>query len=330
MTHRRVLSALALALGLLRPVSGSAAELRYTAPRRCPSAEELAFRVERGLGKSLELVPTSHFGVEIREETGTFTAKLSAPDAEAQTRVRELSAPDCSQLVEALSVAIVLAIAELETEDTPTPESPEPAPSPADAIDAPASPTPEPGAEALSSETTTNTSFGVSLWLLGDIGSLPSAAPGVGLSAQIGLSKVWLRALGAIWLDQHVDLPLDVSPPPGADLSFFSGSLSGCYEARPGGSDGISLSGCLTLELGRLSGRGTDIDAPLDGSVLSLGAGAGIELRWRPPGSEVQLHAQIGALVPFNQNEFFLRDIGEVHRSANVVGRAGIGVGWAL
>ena len=120
--------ALALAAAWSVWVRGAeCADLTYTAPRACPEREELLFRIGRSLGKPLASAASPRFEVVITASAAGFGATVraleegAAGSGEAASpvvapNVRKLSAADCSQLVDAVSVAIVLAVAAIESE----------------------------------------------------------------------------------------------------------------------------------------------------------------------------------------------------------------------
>lgn len=114
---RQPLALFGLALaGFFSPIAradDSPFRLVYAAPRACPDAAEFTRRVEEKsqhgrLIKDQSLARTLH--VSIRVERTQHVGRLEFVDLESQRVVRELAAPDCSALMEALVLVTALAI----------------------------------------------------------------------------------------------------------------------------------------------------------------------------------------------------------------------------
>jgi hypothetical protein len=338
-----------VALGMMHTSvrSANAADLNYQAPPACPDREELSFRITRALAKPFEEVPATRFEVAVRATTSGFGATLRVETFEGDARERTspegglkeryLEAGDCSQLIDAVSVAVVLALGALENT---APENP--------AHRGTAGPTREGTASGVSSSADLSMSAavrddskppalptsdattvrpGVFIWMLGDVGSLPSAGLGAGIGAHVAWSSWRVRAHASVIFDQHVDVPSASAVEPGADLGLAVGGLALCRSSEDLQLGSWILALCLGGELGRLSGRGTNVvpersggafwAAPLvDGSArFDLGAGAGLDL-------------MLGAALPLTRNPFIIDEIGRIHRSASLAGRGALGLSW--
>jgi hypothetical protein len=321
-----------------RPAA-QAAELHYSAPSACPPSEELLFRINRALDKPLSDAAPSTFEVEVHAASSGYAGTLRVDGGgDGPQGERKLSAADCSQLVDALSLAIVLAIGEIETANMaaharsdpdglpPTVETSSPVqselPAASSTIDRAAA------EDASARDPNGRARPGVSLWMIGDIGSLPAPAFGVGLGAQLSFSSLYLRALGGVLLEQHVDLPSASSIAPGADLSLVFGNASVCHAPDRAKFGRFALAGCLGWEMGRMTGRGTGVRASRTRRALWLAPSVGLEGHWALWGPSLRLDLQLSVALPLNQNEFFLSDIGDVHRPSNLVGRGAMGVSW--
>lgn len=326
---------LALALGAVAR-SASAAELTARGPRECADAAEISFRVERAIGMPLAKAAPLAFEVAIERTAAGHVARIgvdgAAPDATRLTR--ELSAADCGKLVDAVSVAIALALGAADA-------SPDVGAEPAHA-DAGARPAPlaamvpahaatdgaavDGGDDGSLATPSPVLAPSISLWLLGDAGSLPGASLGAALGAELGWRKIELRALGTVLFERETQLETPSSPAPGAKLQLVTGGMLAC--AAPFGSLRAPFApfACFGAELGRLSGVGTGVASPRRGSALWAAPLVQLGAAWAVPDTALRLSTALVAATPLARDEFALRDIGTVHRPPSVVGRLSIGV----
>lgn len=313
-----------------------AAELSVTGPDACPDASELAFRVERSIGVPLALSAPLRFDIVFEAPAsakGRYSARLHArrldgPDA-APARV--IDAGDCGRLGDAVSVAIALALRSpepasgssdaLPRSSTATTVSPATAASAARALDQSPSRSPradEPGATPA-----------LSAFVLADSGSLPRAGAGVGLGAELHSAQLAFRAQGILLFEQHAALRSGASAP-GADLSLMLGSASACWSPFGGFGASLAAFGCAGWELGRLGAEGTGVEVALRGAQLWTAPRLDVGLSWALAGRWLQGTVQLSALAPLKRDDFFLRDVGAVHRPPGAVGRLTIGVDVAF
>jgi hypothetical protein len=339
-TNRVVTLALVLALvGGVRLVK--AAELTASGPRECADAVEISFRVERAIGMSLAHAAPLAFEVVMERAAAGHVAHIEVTGAapEATRFTRELSATDCDELVDAVSVAIALALGAAE----PSPDADAAASTErANAADArsaaaaasaaPASGTAPAHAAADAgddeSQETARPSVApsLSLWLLGDAGSLPSPSLGAALGAELGWSKLELRALGTVLFERETQVESSSSPAPGAKLQLVTGGLLAC--AAPFGSLRATLApfACFGAEIGRLSGVGTGVASPRRGGALWVAPLVQVGAAWTVPETALGLAMGVVVAAPLARDEFALRDIGTVHQPPSVVGRLSVGV----
>jgi len=327
---RRVLCLAAPSLAaLVLPTPARAAELSAQGPEECPDATELAFRVERNIGMPLGRAAPLGFAVVFEPpaaEATRYTAHLEtrrdAPDGGVSAR-RDLSARDCGQLGDAVSVAIALALGSrsaafdgLAPDSEPPSSEPltqEPAAAPQDTAAAPMSPEPEgSGLRPV-----------MSLAALVDSGSLPSPGAGVGLGAELRARRIAVRAAGTLLFDQHV--ALDGAGGPGADFSLALGSLSVCTTPLGTFRSELVFSACAGWELGRLSAVGTGVSTPRRGNRLWSAPRIDAGVAWAAPGTALGLGLQLSLLAPLERDDFYLRDLGAVHHAPVLVGRLALG-----
>lgn len=340
-TSRDLIGGIVLAMLQTSVLTANAAELNYQAPAACPDREELSFRITRALGKPLEDAPATRFEVAVRAIPSGFGATLrveatkagasGSPASEGGLKERNLQAEDCSQLIDAVSVAVVLALGALEKDawEDPSREGSASVASSASPDDSSTSAAirDEPEPPALPSSDGTTVRPGVFAWMLGDVGSLPAAGFGAGIGAHVAWSSWRVRAHASVLFERHVDVELASAVNPGADLGLVVGGAALCRSSEDLQLGAWTLALCLGGELGRLSGRGTNVvpersggafwAAPtLDGNArLDLGAGAGLDV-------------MLGAALPLARNPFIIDEIGRVHRAWALAGRAALGLSW--
>jgi hypothetical protein len=330
--------ACAAALVASGPSPAQASDLSWSGPAECARSEQLVFQVERALGAALADTGQVHLQVHVARTAPTARALLRIADDAAEPAIseRRLVAPDCDKLVDTLAVAITLAIeaAAPEVETAPAVSAPAPpraehaaavplvaAASRSAPVDAPLDPSP-PDASASSLPALRATAR-----LLGDVGSLPSPALGVGVGAQLAWSRWLLELTGVLWGERHARLDA-AAPDVGADLSLATGALAAC--SLPLDDPSLAIALCAGWEMGRVSGRGTGITSPRSASGLWLAPSIEAGLSWKPGGSRLGLGARVGAAAPLGQRSFYLERLGTVHEAASLVARAGLSVEVAL
>ena len=323
--------------------SARAAELAASGPAECADADELRFRVERSIGMPLRAAAGLRFDVMMERAAQGHRARIDVrlDGSDAITMQRLLVANDCEKLASAVSVAVALALgagqesaasaepsaAELASERASgtgpgaAGGGPEPAPAAAESLATDA------GATERASDETASLSPALSLWLLGDLGSLPSPALGVALGAEVAWRRFELRALGTVLFEQQATLDAALGSGPGAKLGLMTAALSAC--AAPFGELSAPLApvACLGMELGRLSGEGTGIDFPRRGSAMWAAPLAQLGVVYRVPRTSLQLSSTLLGAVPLNRDEFALGGIGRVHQPPSFIGRWSLGLG---
>lgn len=317
-----VLSAAAAAAGLsAAPLR--AAELRLEQPAPCTSVDELSFRVSRALGQPLEHVQGPAFVVQVRQDARSFHARLEISTAapHAASGLRQLDAASCEELTDAVALAIALALgssAVATAEEPAAPTAPAPPAEPGPPSDAsattPASPaSPAPLHAALGAA------------VIADTGSLPAPGFGAEIGARVGGSLLELHARGLFLPARAASIDTGDPSSPGAELSLLAGALLGCVPLSHGV---VDLGACAGAELGQLTGRGIHVATPHERH--SLWSAARLDLTARKPLPSVPLALELGfsAAAPLLRDNFILEDIGTIHRPANVVGRASLGLAW--
>jgi hypothetical protein len=325
----------------------SAAELDWRGPAVCPDAAELRFRIERAIGMPLSHAAPLRFQVRVEPSARGYVARVEVEAGQGSTpRRRELAAADCSRLADMLTVMVALALGE-GTAQTAVGENGAPEGSGADSTPA-AAPVQAEGNRkhtALGAGSASSTELNersappaarsaspwwpaLSLWFLGDTGSLPRPGTGLALGVQLEREHFQLRALGTLLFEQHHSLAAASEPAPGANLGLASGALSAC--AAPWGASSFSAHGCAGWEFGSLWGEGSDVLRPRTRAALWTAPRLDVGASWRLGATGLRLAGMFTLLVPLAREDFVLSDLGSVHRPAAAVGRAALGVDWAF
>jgi hypothetical protein len=308
------------------PALARAAELELHDGASCASVEELSFRVSRALGQPIEAVGDRRFVIDIRRDARGFHAQLSTsgtPPVNTSSS-RELNAPSCDEVVDALALAIALASSSAPQSNEPPRAHASPAPTAPPDVPAANTDTPSP---TLESPAPSSAHAGVDLVALADTGSLPGAGFGAAVGARFGWPSLELRAQ-ALLLPAR-ETVIDASDPAsaGGSLSLIAGALSLCTplsEAR------VEVSACVGAELGRLSGTGTRVAAPHERHRPWAAARLELGARWPLPSLPLGLELTLTLAAPLLRDAFVLKDLGTVHQPPNVLGRAGLGLVWSF
>jgi hypothetical protein len=335
------------------------AVLRWSAPAGCPTEavvqRELAARLGERSGVAVEAQATveqSPRGYRLRLETST----------EGRSALRELEASACQELADAAEIIVALmvdpsSVAPEEAEQLGT--------GAADAVDAGVGSSPserelaEPGADAeqqseaepeepeeperdAEQEDTDDhdqgeeaehdapgpplrVSFVVRAGAVLDAGSLPEPALGPALGVGVRLDRVELAA-GGVWLPAQ-----DVSSPRRsgrvAVLQLLGARASLCYRALGvlGTERELMFAACLSGELGRTWGRGTDI-AQSEHAEATWAAGfLALQAEW-PLAGALGLYGELSAGLPLLRTTFRVQDVGTVHEEGPLLGRVSLGL----
>jgi hypothetical protein len=307
----------------------SAAELVWSAPRECPDQTEMQFRIERILAAPLEGAAPGRFRAHVQRGGKGFEASLTREPTSPAARPERVEAVDCSTLSQALAVMIGLALMETAPASSAAPASSgQPETLPAERADMPSSPDElAPHQPALGGR---GPDASLSLWVLADAGSTPAPDAGVAMVIDLAWERFSLRAFGTLLFSRHANVAGARDPTLGADLGLLAGSLIGCFAPLPALAAALRLEACAGAELGSVSGRGTGLRAPREGSALWLAPRSDVLISWRVPETNLMLGGWLALLVPLTRNRFYLEDIGVVHEPGGIAARAGVGVGFLL
>lgn len=352
MWHRwLVVVVAALDLGAAR---ANAAEVTWQAPDVCPDIAELRFQIERRIAMPLSHAASLQFRVTAAPARRGFSATVASEGGSAP-RQRVLEASDCARLADlvAVTVALALGVASVDESDASGLDEANAANGSglADgAAPATAASTNEAGAGATAALANASAGEGdrrameqtseaplrgdgwtraLSLWILADAGSLPRPGAGVAIGAQLERSAFQLRALGTLLFDQHAGLPAVGGVRPGADLGLVAGALSACISPFERGASGLAAVTCAGWELGRMSGQGTAVQQPREGSAWWSAPRIDAGASWAIRASGLELGIMLTLAAPLVREDFVLSELGSVHRPPVAVGRVALGLNWA-
>ena len=81
-------------------------------------------------------------------------------------------------------------------------------------------------------------------------------------------------------------------------------------------------------ELGQLTGTGTRVPVPHERHRPWAAARLDLAARWPLPSLPLGLELMVTLAAPLLRDDFVLKDLGTVYHPPNVLGRAGLGLGW--
>lgn len=307
------------------PAPQTELRLSWTAPDACPGPPVVLDAVIGLLGRPLGPAEGSPVRVEARVtgEPGQLVLSLRTETTEG-AREREMSGQTCEVLVEAAALVIASAL-DPSLAFGPEPTEPEPEPDydhdslpeciPFDAMPEPEldlEPEPEPASPPLAGT--------VRVAATGSLGPLPSAAPGVEVTAglvrrharvELGFDYFFARRVALADGDDR-----------GGEIGLWTLTTRGCW--APSVSI-LELPVCGGLQVGPMRGEGYGVGAPTTTRLAWVAAEAGGALVIRGlPLVDVWVGADL--VVPLTRPGFLLDELGLVHRSGRVGGEASVGL----
>lgn len=345
-----------VALFVARSVGAQGLEVVYEAPVGCPNASQFKTQVEQSFAGSTDALKSlAHFQVTIQREGEAFRVSVKS-QVEGVAGARTLSAPECGSVADAAALFIAMALdsSKLQGEQAAVPgatDAPFEPPSaatlgPANADSALGSaplppessldPAPqaslseraaEPSAPAAAAEPTGSPHTSVALLLAGDIGSLPSLAPGLridlGRSSSVGSLRLGLIALNpsSEWVDGRDGGRV------GGRFWLGAGRAEGCLALLEGTLG--SLEGCLVIEAGALTGSGLGVDVAKRETLLWLSPAARVVGSVPLISDVLSLRLGAEALTPIRPSRFTVEQgQTQLHSTANPVWRLDLGAEW--
>ncbi len=307
-------------------------ELDYQAPADCPDEAE----VVRALDHCVELQPD---GVDERivimrvarssesEAPLTLEIILEGPDVGG---TRQITGRDCTALVNAGVVIAALALGPrpnvllLEPADLPD-EPPQPEEPPVEVEVEATTPDSDPE-ELIIPEVQPEPRRALHLGgvLLGrlSVGAMPQPAAGVSIGLALGASR-FRGELALEWVPRSVG-HVQGDDSAGGRFALIAAEARFCGDVilRP-----VVLGLCVGLELGATRAEGFGVDVMDRAWVIWVAPEAGAVLRWAFTRSgRIALRFDASLMVPLYRTTFYFEGGDDVHRSAPVAGRLGLGL----
>ncbi len=260
-----VASAAAEPPGLAPPPS---AVVRWRAPARCPDETTVRSRIDARLDRPLASGDVIEADVEVVRERRGFRARVTVwtPAADAE---RELRAPDCGAIADAVAVVVARAVAEARAVAPP--------PAPPSMIEV------APAVAARMIEVRPRVrvarvvppprwSVAARLQLGTDAGVVPRMGMSSDLAVIVSRGELGLELEARRWRDRFVEL----SPGSGAGAAIRLDALAGrvCWQ-RPE----VGPRACLILERGTMTGTSFGVADGRAGSAPWSAVGFGLSLR---------------------------------------------------
>ncbi|HVK85901.1 MAG TPA: hypothetical protein VM513_17395 [Kofleriaceae bacterium] len=293
----------------------------WRAPVTCPSAEEVAARIERRLGGAVDAA-LGGIEIVIEREHGEFVARIDARAVTVANAVRTLRSRRCDGLADAVSIVLARLASELRDRVRVEPE-------PAPVVEAgmivddelipgeelvrvqpPASPTPRASARR----------WGAGLRLVGlsGIGALPGLNVGGELGGYVRRGELVGEAAVAHWAPQRKSL--QGNAPAGVVVTLQVLTLRAGW-----GPAGMPLRAWGTVELGSLSGEGMAVTTPREGAGRWTAVGGGFGVAW-PMSPYARLVGSIEVVVPVGTTRFTLEGGTELWRPGVAAARSALGL----
>lgn len=267
-----------------QPLAQTAPQLTWTAPRGCPSRDEVLARA-RDAGLRDDAGPWTAEATVRHSPGGPWRLQMII-SASGDTVPATRSAPRCADLAQLAGVDLALVINAHVDPPAPPPPPPPPPPAPP-----PPSPPPSEGRDAEpvgpprapSASLPRRWSLDLDARLVTDFGALPTGNVGVGVSVGVAWSFASV-ALAATWFP-----PVGTDSSGGlfqrraegfADVGAWTVSARGCGRLAW---RSLSVDGCLGVEVGLRSARGAvGINNATEQRDVWVGPLASVEGAWRP------------------------------------------------
>ena len=296
---RLVLIALPVMLLGASPARAQELALEWTAPRDCPSKDALRDGITTRLGRAPQLDANAEVAVEATVDavSGGYTLDLRTRSAHGSER-RSMRARSCTELARAS-----ILVAALLLMDSPQPDA-----------------AARHDAARRTRAPTTNTWFMYARTSLrGELGSLPTASFGPGVTLGLALSDTRFE-LGGTYLPPQTMYAVG-RPQALGSVQLMAANAGVCQVLLRG----PELAPCLHAEVGSFNARGQNLARVSSASTPwflgALGLRLGFEL-WRG----VSWQSEVAAGVPFQRPSIAVHGLSDLHHTPAVIGRLETGL----
>jgi len=305
----------------------------YRSSADCPDAAKFLERVKsRGTNAELAGVGDAvDFVVTVGTSNGTSAGRLERQTARGTIAIRELSAPSCEEVAEALALSLALSAQE-RSSATPISSAPEatptPAPSPV-AVPAPSAARTSPSETDERPQARNPSAVALSQWLLGAqgifaTGIAPNAALGFGAFGEYQVSK---QDFGGPSVRVSAIAARSDSETASGDLraSVITGRIDACPWALAGPS--FRAAPCAAVELGPAFLESREPGGKADTRLWVSGLGL-VRLSWLA--GRWAIEAQAAAVVPFTHYRLTLDGSEITYETPALAFQAALGAGFRL
>jgi hypothetical protein len=282
-------------LSLCTPGAARAADIAWNAPDECQRADVAAAQVEKLIGQRLAEIDWISFEVEVSiAADGAHRVVLRTLAHGTAPREREITGASCTEVTDAVSVAIALTVSEREREQQ-------------ERAGEPLGPSQSPAA----GEANEPLRFAVGAGLLVEAGALPNPVPGIALGGALEWQALRIGAFVAVFVPQDERIPNDDR---GGTFDLVLAGFDVC--AKPA-IDALHLLACAGFELGRIGARGDRVLNEREGDAgwyaprAELGIGYGFA-------EIVRVWLRGGVAVPLARPAFVLDQDDRVHQPSNL------------
>jgi hypothetical protein len=286
----------------------------WSAPETCPSRAQVLAELTRLLGGTILMAPGDDLEVRATVEHGrVWSVVLATRRAGRAEGRRSLDAPSCPSLAEATALIVALMIdpdaVAAHAEDAKPDAS---------------SVTPPPTQDAVP-ESSSATTFLVSIHTQTRLGTLPGLDVGLGLGAGIARGRWMLEVRGTYGLRRDQAASLSSEPDAGGRFNIMTGALSGCFDL---GQASLGFGPCALVEAGWVSAKGYGADAGYSKSApwVALGGGGFLSLML---GRHLEAALNLDVLAPLWRPSYvFAGTSGSVFQAPPVGARALASIMW--
>ncbi len=285
----------------------------WNAPATCPDGDDVRARIERRLGRALELrgieVAISRDGDRFVARVNTrFVARVDTRvDTRGRNQIRTLTSARCEDLADAVAVVV----ARLASEWRPV----EPAPLPIATFRGISIPVERHRA-------TERWGGGMRAMALSGVGAMPRVGVGGELGGFVRRHDLFGELAIARWATRPSDL-VDGAP------RRFEVGLDVVALRAGWASATMPLRAWIGGELGTMTGRGVALADPRMGAARWAAATTGFAVAW-PISPRVRLLGTFEVGIAFARPRFVLAEGGEIYQPSPAIARCALGfeVGW--
>ena len=287
----------------------------------CPSTSDVLGQIDQLLGgQPVEGRSTIQASADVRrDDAGRWSVDLVTQLGDARGH-RVISERSCRAMAEATVIILAWMIdPDRMASRAEAPAAPAEPPKPAPATVVTRNPDPGPTREPRT------TRVEVRPEVVGDWGTLPSFAFGIGARAGLAVGVVRVGPYLALWPSRSTTIATAADGSAmGANLWLGAAGIDACVAPTR-----LTIAACGGAELDRLAGTGFGVRYPTSTSATWLAFRAGLDAQLVLSGP-FRLAVTTSLLVPTRRSRFGIDDVGDVDRPSQVSLRASLGFSLEL